>query len=52
VALQYFIDGYNLIWSTEQFSTSKTGKDRLQDQREKLLRFLEQTRPANAAGRK
>lgn len=43
MALQYFIDGYNLIWSTEQF-----GHGTLREQRESLLRFLEETRPAGS----
>ncbi len=49
MALHYFIDGYNLIFSTDRFGTSKTGKDRLQTQRENLLRFLELARPASSA---
>ncbi|MCG3205581.1 MAG: hypothetical protein KCHDKBKB_02303 [Elusimicrobia bacterium] len=44
MSLHYFIDGYNLIWSAENF-----GGGKLQDQRECLLRFLERTHPAGSA---
>lgn len=44
MALQYFIDGYNVIWSTERFAGGT-----LQAQREKLLRFLEDQRPTGSA---
>jgi len=42
--LHYFIDGYNLIWSADNF-----GGGKLQTQRERLLRFLEAARPAGSA---
>ncbi len=44
MSLHYFIDGYNLIWAVENF-----GGGKLQDQREKLLKFLEAARPAGSA---
>lgn len=37
MSLHYFIDGYNLVWSTDRFD----GKT-LRDQRERLLKFLEE----------
>lgn len=36
MSLTYYIDGYNLLWSTDQF-----GSGSLRAQREKLLLFLE-----------
>ena len=44
MSLHYFIDGYNLIWSADNF-----GGGPLQSQRERLLRFLEIARPAGSA---
>ena len=44
MALHYFIDGYNLIWSTDRFAGGT-----LRAQRERLLRFLEYTRPTGSA---
>ncbi len=43
MALHYFIDGYNLIWSDERFAGGT-----LQAQRERLLRFLENERPTGS----
>lgn len=40
----FVVDGYNLIWSTERF-----GQGTLQDQREKLLKYLERAWPAGSA---
>lgn len=44
MSLHYLIDGYNLIWSAENF-----GGGKLQNQRERLLKFLEQTQPAGSS---
>jgi predicted RNA-binding protein with PIN domain len=44
MSLHYLIDGYNLIWSAENF-----GGGKLQNQRERLLKFLEQTKPAGSS---
>lgn len=43
MALHYFIDGYNLIWSHDRFAGGT-----LQSQRERLLRFLEDDRPTGS----
>lgn len=43
MSLVYFIDGYNLIWSADNF-----GGGKLQDQRERLLKFLEVARPGGS----
>jgi len=40
MSLHYLIDGYNVIRSTEQMETGK-----LQEQRERLLRFIEERAP-------
>jgi predicted RNA-binding protein with PIN domain len=44
MALHYFIDGYNVIWSHERFAGGT-----LQAQRERLLRFVENERPTGSA---
>jgi len=44
MALHYFIDGYNLLWSSERF-----GGGPLRSQRERLLQFLEDVRPGGSA---
>lgn len=43
MSVHYVLDGYNVIWSTEIF-----GSGRLQDQRDRFLRFLEEQRPAGS----
>jgi predicted RNA-binding protein with PIN domain len=43
MALHYFIDGYNVIWSSEAFAGGT-----LQAQRERLLRFIEDRRPTGS----
>ena len=43
--MHFLIDGYNLIWSTDRFfSKSSVREGTLQQQRESLLRFLENAR--------
>lgn len=44
MSLHYLIDGYNLIWSADNF-----GGGKLQTQRERLLYFLEAAQPAGSA---
>lgn len=49
MSLRFIIDGYNLIWSPASLKTSYAGQARegsLQAQRERLLKFLEETKPA------
>ncbi len=43
MSLHYILDGYNCIWSADNF-----GGGRLQDQRESFLRYLETVRPAGS----
>jgi predicted RNA-binding protein with PIN domain len=43
MALHYFIDGYNVIWSNDRFAGGT-----LRAQRERLLRFLEDQRPTGS----
>ena len=45
VRVRYFVDGYNVIRSADAFAGGT-----LRDQRERLLRFIEDKRPQGAAG--